>query len=297
LDIRQMQVLIEVARQRSFTKAAEAMYITQPTISKTIKAMEEELGVVLFDRVGKKIELTDAGRIIATQAQQIVTSFQNLMAELDDLRNLKKGHLRIGLPPMVGASFFPKVIGEFHQRYPDITIQLFEDGAKKVEQDVAGGLLDVGVVVLPTVEAELSCFPFVEEKLNLVVHPSHPLAEQESAELSELSQDGFVLFREDFTLHDRIIGECAKAGFQPHVIYESSQWDLISEMVAVGLGITLLPETICREIDDEGVRIIPLVKPVIPWKLGIVWRDDRYQSFATREWIRFAQEVLAPHIG
>ncbi|MNW48598.1 HTH-type transcriptional regulator CynR [compost metagenome] len=292
-----MQVLIEVARQRSFTKAAEAMYITQPTISKTIKAMEEELGVVLFDRVGKKIELTDAGRIIATQAQQIVTSFQNLMAELDDLRNLKKGHLRIGLPPMVGASFFPKVIGEFHQRYPDITIQLFEDGAKKVEQDVAGGLLDVGVVVLPTVEAELSCFPFVEEKLNLVVHPSHPLAEQESAELSELSQDGFVLFREDFTLHDRIIGECAKAGFQPHVIYESSQWDLISEMVAVGLGITLLPETICREIDDEGVRIIPLVKPVIPWKLGIVWRDDRYQSFATREWIRFAQEVLAPHIG
>ncbi|GIP47567.1 HTH-type transcriptional regulator CynR [compost metagenome] len=297
MDIRQMQVLIEVARQRSFTKAAEAMYITQPTISKTIKAMEEELGVVLFDRVGKKIELTDAGRIIATQAQQIVTSFQNLMAELDDLRNLKKGHLRIGLPPMVGASFFPKVIGEFHQRYPDITIQLFEDGAKKVEQDVAGGLLDVGVVVLPTVEAELSCFPFVEEKLNLVVHPSHPLAEQESAELSELSQDGFVLFREDFTLHDRIIGECAKAGFQPHVIYESSQWDLISEMVAVGLGITLLPETICREIDDEGVRIIPLVKPVIPWKLGIVWRDDRYQSFATREWIRFAQEVLAPHIG
>lgn len=297
MDIRQMQVLIEVARLRSFTKAAEALYITQPTISKTIKAMEEELGVVLFDRVGKKIELTDAGRIIATQAQQIVTSFQNLMAELDDLRNLKKGHLRIGLPPMVGSSFFPKVIGEFHQRYPDITIQLFEDGAKKVEQDVAGGLLDVGVVVLPTVEAELSSFPFVEEKLNLVVHPSHPLAERESAELAELSQDGFVLFREDFTLHDRIIGECAKAGFQPHVIYESSQWDLISEMVAVGLGITLLPETICREIDDEGVRIIPLVKPIIPWKLGIVWRDDRYLSFATREWIRFAQEVLTPRIG
>lgn len=289
-----MQALIEVARLRSFTKAAEALYITQPTISKTVKAMEEELGVVLFDRVGKTIELTDAGRIIVTQAQQIVTSFQNLMSELDDLRNLKKGHLRIGLPPMVGASFFPKVIGEFHERYPDITIQLFEDGAKKVEQDVAGGALDVGVVVLPTVEAELSSFAFVEEKLNLVVHPSHPLAERESAELTELSQDGFVLFREDFTLHDRIIGECAKAGFQPHVIYESSQWDLISETVAVGLGVTLLPETICREIDDEGVRIIPLVKPVIPWKLGIVWRDDRYLSFATREWIRFAREVLMP---
>lgn len=294
MDIRQMQYLIEVARLGSFTKAAQALYITQPTISKTVKAMEEELGVVLFDRVGKKIELTDAGQIIVSQAQQIVTSFQNLMAELDDLRNMKKGHIRIGLPPMVGSSFFPKVIGEFHQRYPEITIQLFEDGAKKVEQGVASGALDVGVAVLPTVEEELSYFPFVEEKLNLVVHPTHPLAEQASADLAELAQDGFVLFREDFTLHDRIISECAKAGFQPHVIYESSQWDLISEMVAVGLGITLLPETICREIDDENVRIIPLVKPVIPWKLGIVWRDDRYLSFATREWIRFAREVLLP---
>ncbi|GJM75042.1 hypothetical protein HMSSN036_72580 [Paenibacillus macerans] len=193
---------------------------------------------------------------------------------------------------MVGSSFFPKVIGQFHQKYPDISIQLFEDGAKKVESDVVGGALDVGVIVLPATAEELSSFPFVEEKLNLVVHPSHPLAERQAAELSELAQDGFVLFREDFTLHDRIINECAKAGFQPHVIYESSQWDLISEMVAVGLGITLLPETICREVDDERVRIIPLVKPIIPWKLGIVWRDDRYLSFATREWIRFAQQEL-----
>ncbi|GIP51464.1 MULTISPECIES: cidABC operon transcriptional activator CidR [Paenibacillus] len=292
MDIRQMQYLIEVARLKSFTKAASALFVTQPTISKTIKGMEEELGVVLFDRVGKRVELTDAGQLIVTQAQQIVTSFQNLTAELDDLRNLKRGHIRIGLPPMVGSSFFPRVIGQFHQRYPEITIQLFEDGAKKVESDVADGLLEVGVAVLPTVQEGLCSFPFVEEKLNLVVHPSHPLADREQVELAELAGDGFVLFRQDFTLHDRIIAECAKAGFQPHVIYESSQWDLISEMVGVGLGITLLPETICREIGKERVRILSLVNPVIPWKLGIIWREDRYLSFATREWIRFAQEVL-----
>ncbi|MBA9084737.1 DNA-binding transcriptional LysR family regulator [Fontibacillus solani] len=295
MDIRQMQYLIEVARLKSFTKAADALFITQPTISKTIKGMEEELGVVLFDRIGKKIELTDAGEIIVGQAQLIVASFQNLTAELDDLRNLKKGHIRIGLPPMVGASFFPKVIGEFHQLYPDITIQLFEDGAKKVESDVANGTLEVGVAVLPTVQEGLKSFPFVEEKLKLVVHPTHLLADRTEVELAELSHDDFVLFREDFTLHDRIIAACARVGFQPHVIYESSQWDLISEMVAVGLGITLLPETICREITDKRVRIIPLMNPIIPWKLGIIWREDRYLSFATREWIRFAQNELSVH--
>lgn len=293
MDIRQLQYLIEVARFKSFTKAADSLFITQPTISKAIKGMEDELGIALFDRIGKRIELTDAGQIIAQQAQSIVTSFQNLTAELDDLRNLKKGHIRIGLPPMVGSSFFPRVIGQFHLQYPDITIQLFEDGAKKVEQDVASGMLDVGVVVLPTVQEGLNSFPFVEEKLNLVVHPSHSLAKQSEVALSELAGDDFVLFREDFTLHDRIIGECAKVGFQPHVIYESSQWDLISEMVAVGLGITLLPETICREVDDDRVCIIPLVNPIIPWKLGIVWREERYLSFAAREWIRFAQSELS----
>ncbi|GAA0136440.1 LysR family transcriptional regulator [Paenibacillus sp. YSY-4.3] len=293
MDIRQLQYLIEVARLGSFTKAADALYVTQPAISKAIKAMEDELGVVLFDRLGKRVELTDAGQIIAGQAQQIVASFHNLTSELDDLRNLKKGHIRIGLPPMVGASFFPKVIGQFHKKYPEITIQLYENGAKKVELEVAAGTLEVGVVVLPTTQDGLSSFPFVEEKLNLVVHPSHPLAERKEVELAELAQDDFVLFREDFTLHDRIIGECARFGFQPHVIYESSQWDLISEMVAVGLGITLLPETICREIDNKRVKIIPLVKPVIPWKLGIIWRDDRYMSFATREWIAFAKSELS----
>lgn len=293
MDIRQLEYLIEVARLRSFTRAADHLYITQPAISKAIKAMEEEFGVQLFDRQGKRVVLTDAGQIIVGQAQQIVTSFQSLMSELDDLRNLKKGHIRIGLPPMVGANFFPKVIGQFHKKYPDITIQLYEDGAKKVEHDVASGTLDVGVVVLPTTQEGLCIFPFVEERLNLVVPLSHTLAYRRKVELAELASEGFVLFREDFTLHDRVIGECAKAGFQPHVIYESSQWDLISEMVAVGLGIALLPETICREIDNKRVRIIPLVNPVIPWKLGIVWREDRYMSFATREWISFARAELS----
>ncbi|MNE47744.1 HTH-type transcriptional regulator GltC [compost metagenome] len=160
---------------------------------------------------------------------------------------------------------------------------------------MANGALEVGVAVLPTVQEGLRSFPFVEEKLKLVVHPTHPLADRKEVQLAELVHDDFLLFREDFTLHDRIIAACARVGFQPHVIYESSQWDLISEMVAVGLGITLLPETICREINVKHVQIISLINPIIPWKLGIIWREDRYLSFATREWIRFAQHELSVH--
>ncbi|MNC67615.1 HTH-type transcriptional regulator GltC [compost metagenome] len=101
-----------------------------------------------------------------------------------------------------------------------------------------------------------------------------------------------MLFREDFALHDRIISECVKSGFQPKVVYESSQWDLISRMVAAGMGIALLPETICRDMDRSRIAVIPVTEPVIPWQLGMIWRRDRYLSFAAREWIAFAMNVL-----
>ncbi|UAT30674.1 LysR family transcriptional regulator [Bacillus badius] len=292
MDIRHLHYFLQVAHHKSFTKAAQSLYITQPTISKMIKSIEEELGVVLFNRSGKQVELTDAGQVIFAQAQDIVHSFQHLSVELDDLIHLKKGRITIGLPPMIGSSFFPRVLGKFREQYPDIVIQLVEDGAKKVEEHVEKGLLDIGVVLSPANEALFHSFSLVEEKLMLLVHPSHRLAEQEKVKLSELHQELFVFFRKDFALHDRVIAECVRAGFQPQVVYESSQWDFISEMVAANLGIALLPEPICRELDRNRIRVLPLVDPVIPWHLVMIWRKDRYLSFAAREWLRFTQDLF-----
>ena len=208
MDIRHLEYFLEVARNQSFTKVAEKLYITRPTISKTIRNMEDEWGVTLFYRQGKRIELTDAGHIMYQQAQQMVDSFQRVSAELEDLMNLKRGHLRIGLPPMVGSSFFPEVIGQFHREYPKITIQLIEDGAKKVEADVEGGQTDIGVAVPPVNEDVFHYYSFVKEKLNLLVHPSHQLAGRDHVHLNELADEAFVLFREDFT---RMTGLSANA--------------------------------------------------------------------------------------
>lgn len=292
MDIRHLTYFLETARLKSFTRAAESLYVSQPAVSKAIRQLEEELGATLLDRVGRRVEVTDAGRVVMEQAKAITQSFSNLSAQLGDLAELKRGHIRIGLPPMVGSSFFPKVIGAFHDRYPDVTLQVFEDGAKKVEADVAEGVLDIGVVVLPLSFDVFDSFQFAEERLNLVVPASHALAGAPSAKLGELAQENFVFFREDFTLHDRIINECLQAGFQPRIVYESSQWDLISEMVAAGLGVALLPETICRQASGKSVAVVPLEQPAIWWKLGVIWRKDRYQSYAAREWISFTREWL-----
>lgn len=287
MEIRHLEYFMEVARYCSFTKAAQTLYISQPAISKAIKSIEDELGIVLFDRSGKRVVLTDAGKILNQQAQNIVKSFRSLSSEIDDLMNLEKGIIRIGLPPMIGANFFPKVIVQFHERYPNITIKLVELGAKKVETEVANGNLDMGVAVLPIDEEIFHTFQIVKDSLRLIVHPTHPFAARETVALSELATEDFVYFHEDFTLHDRILEECLKLGFEPNILSKSSQWDFIVEMVAFNLGVALMPETICREL--TCVKVLPLVQPQIPWHLGIIWRKDGYLSFAAREWIRMLE--------
>lgn len=297
MEIRHLQYVLELARLRSFTKAAEALHISQPTLSKMIKNLEEELGVDLFIRIGKRVELTDAGIVILKQAQPIIDSFNNLTRELNDLTNLNKGSIRIGLPPMAGASFFPEVMSRFRRRYPGLTIQMVEDGSKKIEKEVAAGHLDMGVVLLPTNESLFETYPIVQEQLKLIVHPLHPFANRDEVSLYELEKEPFILFREDFALHDIILAECVRAGFQPHVLYESSQWDFIRGMVAAGLGIALLPETICKSLDPSQVRQVRLVQPVIPWHLAMVWRKNSYLSHAAREWIRFTQSLFQDKEG
>ncbi|RIX53930.1 LysR family transcriptional regulator [Paenibacillus nanensis] len=292
MDIRHLQYFMEVARRQSFTKAAQALYVTQPTVSKMIKNLEDELGFVLIERVGKRIALTDAGSILYAQAKQIVSSFDLVTSRLTDLMELKTGRIRIGMPPMIGVSFFPKMIGKFREQYPKISIQLFEHGAKKVEADVETGELDIGVVLLPTKEELFESFCFVRQQLMLVTPPDHRLADRSEAALGELKDESFLFFHEDFALHDRIIAECERQGFEPDIVYKSSQWDFISEMVAAGLGIALLPEVICNELDKQRLRVIPLNKPVIPWHLAIIWRRNSYLSFAAREWIAFAQKTF-----
>lgn len=292
MDIRSIRYFVEVARHRSFTRASELLHITQPTISKMVKNLEEELGVTLLDRTSRHVQLTDAGEIVYARAQQIVTSMEEVATELGDLMHLHRGTVRIGIPPMVGAAFFPAVLSGFHARYPQIALRLHEDGSKKVEQRLEEGVLDLGIMVLPVDEAVLESVPFAHEDLRLVVHPNHPLAGRSQAAVRELRAEAFILFREDFSLHDRIRRACQEAGFEPLVICESSQWDFIGASVAANLGIALLPETICKRLDPAQVRIVKLVEPFIPWHLAIIWRKDRYMSFAARAWIEFARAHL-----
>ncbi|MCP3032034.1 LysR family transcriptional regulator [Halobacillus sp. A1] len=291
MDIRHLKYFIEVSKFNSFTRAADHLFISQPTISKMIKNLEEELGVDLFERSRKQLTLTDAGRVILDQAQTIDKAFNNLQTELDDLLGLQKGHIRIGLPPIMDADHFINILGEFHQLYPNITFQLVENGAKKIEEGIREENLDAGITVLPTEEEDFHYFSFMREELRVVVPPTHKLADRKQIRLEELKDEQMILFNKDFALNDRITAACKEAGFLPKVVSESSQWDFIGKMIAAKLGLSILPYSV-SELLKEDVRTIKIIKPKIEWDLAIIWRKNHYLSYAAKEWLTFTQERL-----
>ncbi len=293
MDIRHLEYFLEVVRQRSFSKAAARLHVTQPSISKMIKVLEDELGVPLLIRNTKQLELTDAGSALLDQAQRIVGLFQNLTAALDAVTGLRRGRLRLGMPPIAASTIFPRVLGEFIRAYPGIGVELFEYGSKKIEEAVLDGTLDVGVVCTPPLRPDLfAVYSCIRDPLRVVVHPSHALAGCQAASFAMLAEESFVLYREDFSLHDHILARCREAGYEPRVICETSQREFMTGMVAANLGIALLPATICDSLDPAAVATVPLADPPLCLELSAIRRRDGYISFAARQWLAFTAGAL-----
>jgi DNA-binding transcriptional LysR family regulator len=293
LDLRQLHYLLEIAKHLNFTKAAEALHLTQPTLSKMVKNIEEELGATLFDRSGKYVQLTDSGQAAVQQIQIIVQAVHDLHLVLDDVANLKKGTITIGLPPVVGSVFFTRVIAKFQTIHPSIHFQIVEDGAKNVEGLVHNRKVDLGVVVGPVDTSNFETMPFIYQKLALIIHREHPLAKQSSVSLLQLRNEPFILFPSGYAVRNHVIHACRTIGFDPSIVYESSQWDLLAEMVASNAGISIIPETICSKITCPEVLTLPLTEPSIPWNLVIIWPKDHYVSYAMREFLTFSQQLSA----
>lgn len=295
VDIRQIEYFAEVAKHLSFTKAASTLHVSQPSISKAIQSLEAELGVPLFYRSSKQLELTDAGQAVLINAHHVLEAFKNLRSELTDLMELKKGQIRIGIPPIVGSEFFSKLVSQYKELFPYVEILLTEVGTKKIRQGVEAGDLDIGLICNLCVSNDhLETISILKDPLMLIVHRDHPLATRPFIQLSELEKETFIIYRKDFTLYDRIIEECSKNGFFPTIACETSQKDLIIEMVAAKLGIALLPKKICEKIQYDTIVAIPFDEERIFLELGMTWKKNKYLSYAVREFIKLIHDFI-PH--
>jgi DNA-binding transcriptional LysR family regulator len=289
MELRDLKSFIEVAHYKSFTKAAIHSYLTQPSLSKAVKKLEDELHVELFDRSTRSLRLTDAGKIVFQQGQKALGALEELDILLDELKEIVIGKIKMGVPPLIGTLFFPRIARHFHEKYPRVTLELVELGAKRISQLVESGEIDLGIIVLPASETKFDVFPFIQDEFVLYLHEDHRLANNKMVTLSDLKNEKFILFSEDFALHDYIKQSCEEAGFTPEISYQSSQWDLIIELVSSNLGITLMPISIYYKQTNKNVKMVPIEKPNLYWKLGIITKKDTYRSFALKELLKILE--------
>jgi DNA-binding transcriptional LysR family regulator len=289
MDIRALRYFVELVREKSFTRASEKLFVTQPTISKMIRNMEEELGQPLLNREGHSFTLTDSGQVLFARGQLILAQMQQLEAELADLQSLQHGRLALGIPPMVGH-VYADLIRAYRSRYPKVELSIVEYGGRRIEQAVLEGELDLAITMLPTREEgvlsalELDCYPIQ------VVLPDLPRWRGDSEiRLADLQEEPFLLYTQAFTLSERLEQACQQAGFVPQVAARSSQWDFLTAMVRSGMGVAFLPEPICRRLTPDGLVLRPLL-PELSWRLGVIWPAKRYLSRTAEAWLALCRE-------
>lgn len=292
MELRHLRYFEAVARLNHVTRAAAELHVAQPALSKQLRDLEEELGVTLFDRLGRRVQLTEAGGALLPHARAILTQVDAARAAMAERVGLQRGLATVGAPPTVGTHLLPGALAAFNTRYPGIELRLREAGIGTLLEQLAAGLADLAVVALPVDDPDLTVAPLFSEELLLAVAPQHPLAKRSSVALASLADQPFVLSPENYELREATLVACRQAGFTPRVVLDGGEMDTLLRFVAAGLGVALVPrlaldgqnDLVAVRISDQKLRR----------SLAIVWRQDRVASPAARALREFLIETLRP---
>jgi DNA-binding transcriptional LysR family regulator len=290
MELRTLRAFVEVVRQGGFSRAGKVVFATQPTISKAIKQLEDELGVPLLNRVGHVSEPTAAGEIVYRRALAMLAERDDLIAELDELRGMKRGVLSLGLPPLGSSTLFAPLFATYRSRYPGIFIRLIEHGSKRLEERLLAGDIELAATLLP-VAPELDWQEVRVEPLMVLLPSDHALARKRKIEIASLAGSPFILFDEGFAINHLILDACRRRGFTPSIVARSAQVEFIVELVAVGFGIAFLPRMMAEARHHPSVRHALLDEPGTDWRIALVWRRGGFLSHAARAWLALAREA------
>ena len=291
MDLRSLRYFVETVRLNSFTQAAEALHVTQSTISKMVRQLEREVGAQLLIREGRKLTLTDTGQAVYARGEEMLAAMRRLEVEVRDIQAVERGHLAVGIPPMINLLLTP-VLKAFRQRHPHIALTLQEDTGQEVERKVAAGQLEIGMTVLPAdARLELETAPVASYPIWAVAASGTFPANRTTLALKTLAGAPLVLLKDDFALTRGLRLAFKDAGFEPLIAAQSGQWDWLVAMASAGVGIALVPEPFVHRLAIGHLDAVRLVEPVVQWRVAHVWRR-RYLSHAARAWLEVCREVL-----
>ncbi len=273
--IRQLRYLIALSEVRHFRKAAEAMQISQPSLSLQISNLEELLGVRLVERGRGPVTLTLEGREVLARARRAVDEVRGIVDLTAALKTGLSGTIRLGTTPTIGPYLMPFVVERLHARYPDLRLYIREVAPRDLRGELLAGGLDVILTQLPEGGADLVTRRLFREPLMLAMPDDHDLVSKTEVTEADLAGQNVLTLGPDYALHDQIAAICHQSGAMLARDYEGTSLDAIRQMVGMGMGVALLPRLYARsEIDGRSSNVVvrPFRRNAVVRSIGLVWR-------------------------
>lgn len=287
MTLTQMQHFLAVCQTGSLTQAAGLLHVTQPAVSASIKGLEREFNLNLFHRVSKKLTLTSEGEFFLARARTILEGVEALEQQMFDLGH-KRNMLRIGVPPMIGATYFPALYHAFHQKYPQIQVEIFEAGSLEMRELIDREELDLALAIMGTEPMpSYEVLPLHDTEYVYCVGSHHPLAEKQRISLSEIADTPMILFQAG-SVQIRAVREKLEAvGKRPNVLlYSSNVYTVCGYLEHYDAGAFLFPEVLEH---NPSLRAIPLEEPW-PVEIGLMWKKNKQLYTDVTTFISFCKQ-------
>lgn len=291
MEIRELRYFVQIAKDQSFTLAAEHLFVSQPALSKMMKKFSQELGVQLFESNSTGTFLTDYGKLLYLKAQSVLEEFDSIPSLLIDSQYEPSDSLHIGASPIIGELFLVGILSEFKKRFPKIDLQFTESGSKTICHDVFYGKLDLGVCLYQRSNENLDVTSLFLDRMVICVSKENPLAQHNELSIASLSGENFNSYSPSSSLSGQIISRCAQEGFQPNITFTSSNISVLLRMTASNQGICILPRPYALNANNDRIKIIE-IKDGFLWEGSLVQRQNSYRSRASHLFVEYLKEYF-----
>ncbi len=279
---RQLECFIQICKEGSFTKAAEVLMISQPTLSQQIRFLEAEVGAPLFQRFGRGVKITADGEILYEKALSVMRLIEEAKKETYDLRHAQADKLSIGISPMDFFGLVPRFV-KFHERYPDITLNFAS--AENTSQQLLDSRIDIGITDHYTPNKEIHMMHLYKEEQALAVYAEHPWADRALVSFQELEDLESALFVGDRSLMDHLHTFSAKMAQSLQSKFESTSTEMMVSMVLQKMGVAILPASVM--VPGEQLRIIRLVDPTPVREIKLIFKKYHYNNPSVQKCIDY----------
>ena len=290
MDWHQLNYFQTLAGIGNFSKAAEELVLSQSALSRSISRLEEEIGVPLFERKSRGVTLNRYGEVFLKHVNRAMGEIDEAKQEINNMINPFHGTLSLAFIQPLGSSFIPELISEFQKQTPEIKFQLTQNTTKKILSQIESAEIDVGFCSLQEPQENIASFPIMNQELFLIVHKDHKLAHREEADLCEVADDPFVLYRPETSLHDVIEKLCHDAGFHPKRSFEAFEERTVAGLVGAKFGVALIP--LVPGLDMEKVSLIRVREPRCLIEIQMIWRSKGYISPAVRHFKTYVESTF-----